>query len=232
MSRTYRELMEEESPPWLLTRDGKPFMQAIGQAKDALFWRMQQAVMTRFPAFATRTAVERLGAERGVPRALGETLESYASRVKAAWTSWTYAGTAYGLLRTLSEAGYENVQLAIYNGRRYYLNPTTRALEFVDLGSHSWLFGEIGDEYWSRFIVLFPNPLLARWVDDGVPAEDSDEANIIRGLVRRWKPAHMLCDRILIATSDETWDYFPEDGTWDDPGATWGDETAWTSWTP
>lgn len=234
MARDYREMTEEESPPWLLSVDGRPFMRAIGQQKDALLWRMQQAVMTRFPSFGTATSVERLGAERGIPRAVGEDLRTYAGRVRGAWSAWLYAGTATGLLRALYDSGYENAQLAIYNGRRYYLTPGTKALNEVELGPHSWLFRQTTDTYWARFVVLFPEPLLPRWVADGVPGSSSDEANAIRALVRRWKPAHMQCDKILIATSAWTWGYRPDGATWATQGrATWGEEaTTWTGWTP
>jgi len=231
MARDYQELMEEESPPWLLTGTGERFMRSIGQAKDGLLWRLQQAVMTRFPSYGTATAVERLGAERGIPRAVGESLAAYAGRVRGAWASWTYAGTALGMLRALYDSGYENAELAIRNGRRYYLTPVSRALNSVDLGENSWKFGVLDEPYWARFIVLFPEPLIQRWVDNGVPASNSDEANVIRALIQRWKPAHMLCDKILIATSPRTLGYFPEGETLGDrAGLTLGDNTTWTSW--
>jgi hypothetical protein len=172
VARDYKELIEEESPPWLLSADGTPFMRSIGAVKDSMVWRMQQAVMSRFPSFGTASAVGRRGAERGIPRALGESLASYAGRVRGAWTSWSYAGTALGMLRAFYDSGYaDHVQLAIFNRRRYYLTPVTRALNEVALGPHSWLFRATSDTYWARFIVLFPQPLLPRWVTDGVPGQ-------------------------------------------------------------
>lgn len=231
MARTFRELMAEISPPWLLTVSGRPFMEAIGEVKDGMLWRMFEAARLRFPTYGTADSLAAIGAERGIPRSVGESLASYAGRVRGAWASWVYAGTALGLLRALYDSGYTNVSLAIFNGRRYTLDGDRELVETV-LDEGSWKFGTLDDAFWSRFIVLFPEPLLARWVADGVPGSSSDEANLIRGLVRRWKPAHMTCSAIIIATCEETFGYYPEGGTWGDAGADLGDSTAWTSWTP
>lgn len=230
MARTLREYVLEISPPWLQTPSGGAFMSALGEVKDSLFYRAREAVRIRFFRYASADALGRAGDERGLPRAAGESLEGYRARLRGAWAAWGYAGTALGLLRILHDTGYPNAHLVIFNGRRYSLD-ADRNLITVQLAAGSWKFRGLTDTYWSRFAVLFPQPLPAAWVAGGVPASSSGEAGLIRGLVRRWKPAHMSCEAIAIATSPETWGYFPAGGTWGDAGL-WGDSTPWTIWTP
>lgn len=231
MARSFEDYMEALSPPWLLSGRGARFMRAIGQVKDGSTWRMLQALMGRYPGYATASAVGMLGAERGIDKGPGESLASYAGRVRGAWDTRAYGGTARGMLTALYVAGYTEVRLATAGGRIYWMN-ADRDVEWYVLPEGSWLFGETDSDYWSRFIVIFPEPLPADWVANGVPAESSDEAKTIKRIVRRWKPAHMDTAAIIIASSPETFDYFPEGGTWDNPGATWGDETTWTTWSP
>lgn len=230
MADNYRELMVEISPAWMVTRRGKPFVEAFGEVKDSLMYRMLEAARIRFPKYATADALAAIGAERKIPRAVGESIESYAARLRGAWDAWSYAGTAVGLLRALYDSGYTNAAVAQFNRRLYTLDADRNLVSRV-LDPGSWLFRSTADTYWSRFVVLFPLPLIQRWVDDGVPADVSDEADAIRNLIRRWKPAHMVLEEIRIGTSAETWGYFPEGGTWGDAG-TWGQHSEWTRWAP
>lgn len=231
MAKTFRSYMLDIAPPWLLTAHGQPFMQAIGMMKDSLYFRAVEAVRARFVRYSSTSALAALGVERGLPRSPGESDLSYAGRLRNAWDIWSRAGTAFGMLTALRAAGYENVYLAIFSGKLYSLDADDE-LVTEDLDPGSWKFRDVDDDYWSRFIVLFPEPLLARWVTDGVPAEDSDEANAIREIIRRWKPAHMHCDEIAIATSAITFDFYAAGTTlnaWD--RATLDtDASDWTHW--
>lgn len=233
MARTFREYMLTISPPWLQTAHGAPFVQGIGIMKDSLLFRAREAARARFPTLASNDAVNLLGTERGIFRAPGETTASYAGRVVEAWDTWAYAGTAFGILSALRGAGYDNVKLAQFNQRLYELD-VDGVLVTTVLPDGSWMFQDTADTYWARGIVIFPEPLLARWVSDGVPGSSSDEANLIRSIVRKWKPPWMLIDSIIIATCAWTWGYRTEGATWGaQDRTTWGEEsTAWTTWSP
>lgn len=229
MASTYRDYLLELAPPWLARTKGAPFMHAIGDVKDALVWRLKESVRARLVRYASDDELGAIGFERQIPRSLDtETTAAYAARLRAAWDTWLYAGTAKGLLTALFDSGFPSASVAIYNRRRFYLS-SSKALQTMTLASHSWLFGATTETNWARFIVLIPQPLPTRW-GGVIPASDSDEANLVRELIRRWKPAHMRCTSIAIATSTETWDYFPAGGTWDTTGGTWDDQTQWTIW--
>jgi hypothetical protein len=91
----------------------------------------------------------------------------------------------------------------------------------------SWTPSYVGDPFWSRFDVVFPQPLPASWQSGGVPASGSSEANFIRALIKTWSPAHATLNSIIIVTAGGVWDV--ADGTWDD-GGTW-DASTTTVWT-
>lgn len=214
MARNFKELMEEVAPPWLLTTNGRPFMRALGVQKDALTFRARQAVNLRFPRLMTADAAAALGADRGLPRAYGETLTQYTERLRKAWDAWGYAGTARGLLTALVAAGYTNAQLVIANQRRY-----TMGADYV-LHSYTLPAGSFrlrsGPHFWSEFALLFPNPLPESWQTGGIPAESSDEAKFIKALVQTWKPGHMRLADIAIEPltgGGELWGY-PEGRYW------------------
>lgn len=232
MARTFRAYLLDISPPWLLTKSGAAFMAALGEVKDSILFRLREAARIRFLRFASDDALLKAGEERGIPRSAGEDSDTYRARLIGAWDAWKYAGTALGMLRALYDSGYPNVVLVIFNGKRYSLD-AEKKLVVEDLPSGSWKFRTLEDTYWSLFDVLFIEPLPADWVANGVPASSSEEADFIRSIIRSWKPAHMACDEILVASSPETWGYFPEGGTWGgDVTATFGDSTEWERWSP
>jgi hypothetical protein len=76
--------------------------------------------------------------------------------------------------------------------------------------------------YWLDLLYLFS----ANYVFDvmnvtgGIPASNSDEANNIRRLVNRWKPATALFEDVVIHQAGEQWGY-PSTLKWGD-GHVWG----------
>ena len=110
--------------------------------------------------------------------------------------------------------------------------PTTVGATVVS-GGITWTCEALPTPFWSKFIVLFPQPRITRWVSDGTPAESSSEAQLIKGIVRRFRPAFATASEIAIATSARCWDYYPAGSTYTSPGrATWDtDATDWTHWT-
>lgn len=225
MADTYRELMLQIAPPWLATEHAAPFILGMGDVKDSLLWRMREAVKIRFPTYATNDAITMMGGERGIVRGANETRESYAARVREAWDSWESAGTAEALLKQLAGAGYAAV-IPITNGRIYSLDGDG-ALVIETLPIDSW-WVDPDPDLWAFFDVIIVAPF--PWGADPTPADGSDEAELVKRIVRKWKPSHMTCTKIVVYESGLLWGY-PTGILWGDVSYVWGD-TASTLWTP
>lgn len=202
---------------------------ALGDLKDYLADKAKMAAQVGMPLQAPSDALPKIGLGRQIPRGINESDASYAARLQGAWSTWPFAGTAFGLLTAFSQTGYPNVVLAQPNGSTFYSLDGSGNL-IVNKGV-SWTPSFVGDPFWSRFDVIFPSPLPASWVSGGVPASNSDESNLIRLLISYWKPAYATCNRIIIITAGSVWD-FPGTDLWNASGDTWNTTDATTVWTP
>jgi len=182
--------------------------------------RIRAAVKARFPdnpvgaTTATDDALAAIGGDRLLERGNNDTTQTWATRLRTAWAVWVYGGTAYGLLSQLWMLGYQNVHLTIVNGVSYTLRSYTGDpnvdLVIAPLMATSWWPNpglEPARRWWTRFAVIFDAPLPGRstgapsdWTT-AIPDAASDEANTIRRIINRWKPAFAICDRIIILTS-------------------------------
>lgn len=219
---TYRDYAISISPTWLRNAKGEVFMRSMGDVKDSLIDRTKAAVMVRFPSFAPDDGLARIGDERQMPRSIGETRAQYASRLRGAWDAWKWAGTPTGLLRALWWAGYQNCMLVIRLGKAYSLDGDLNVV-VTDLPSVTFT-----SPLWNTFRVFFPSPLPASWVSGGIPSTSSDEANGIRNIIRKWKPAFARCESVVIYQTGLTWGY-PPTLAWGGSGLTWGG--TFTEWT-
>jgi len=170
--------------------------------------------------FTRRDILERL-----MPQGPGESSAAYAARLQDAWNTWPWAGTPFGLLRALNATGYTNVVLAQVRGGKQFTLDGTGALVISSTGS--WTSTFMADPFWSRFDVIFPQPLRASWVSGGVPASNSGESNFIRSLIALWKPGSATCGRIIIVTAGKVWGS-PASQLWG--SGVWGGTT--TVWVP
>ncbi len=185
-------------PPWLLGPNGRTWLTAIGRSLDDNAERARQAVKARFPNLAPDDALAVLGEERGMPRGPGETTASYRARLLGAWDAWTWAGTPYGMLRQLLAAGYPTVYVQTQGGKQYSLasllsgNPV-QDLVVAQMATPVHLGGTPA-ELWSDFAVLIGQPWPAWW--SGAPGDSSADANFVRQLIAKWKPAHTRCVKL------------------------------------
>lgn len=184
---------------------GQAFQGALGDVEDALIDRAKQAVKARFPLLAPPDALTAIGVERQMPQGPGESWTAYAARLQDAWNTWPWAGTAYGMLRAFWATGYTNVVLAqVRGGNQYTLDAGGNLV--ISSGA-TWTPTYVGDPFWSRFDVIFPQPLPASWVAGGVPASTSNEANFIRSIAQTWKPGSATVGKITIVTAGRVLGY-------------------------
>lgn len=219
----YRDFLPDKAPPWMQDSYGRAYLTALGDALDNLALLTKDGVKARFPGYADEPGLGVLSDERGLLRVPGELAAAFAERLRAAWRSWPNAGTPLGLLQTLKVAGYTAV-LEIVNGREYSLDGSG-ALVTSTIASAGWSV-DATRTFWSKFDVLIVAPLPAGWPP--IPGDSSPEAELVRTIVRAWKPAHATCGRIAIYQSGELWGR--PTGLWGDAG-TWAGGTV-TYWTP
>ncbi len=194
-------------PTWLQRATWKKFLGEAGRAMDAAVISTKSGVKERFPDQAATDALNAMGGERQLPRAPGEADPTYAARLKDAWQTWYWGGTAFGLLRAFSTAGYATAKLEIVNGLQYQLGRSGQ-LEIFGLPSGSWLI-DSDQSYWSKFQVVFCHPgLPTGWVPN-LPTANSDEVNLLRALVRKWSPGFATCSGIVAITAGRSFGYPP-----------------------
>lgn len=193
--------------------------------------RAKYAVKARFPdnpLGATATpddALDGIGGDRQLERGTSSSSQ-FGTRLRKAWTTWAFAGTAYGVLQQLWFLGYQNVHIYIVNGAAFTLQSATGdpAADLVRYDVHttprtmpgSWwpspgLTSAVSParRWWTRYALIFDAPLPtpatgapSDWTS-AVPAARSDELNAIRRIINRWQPAYAICDRIVILTSGQ-----------------------------
>ena len=152
----YRDFIPRRlAPAWLQTPKNAAWLRASGDLKDSLVERCKNAVKARFARLAPRDGLDRIGGERQISRSPAESNSAYAERVANAWGTWRWAGTAYGVLRALRDAGYPGAYIGIVNGLLYSLDPSGLVIEKLPAGS--WAC-DATPEFWSKFVVMFPEP--------------------------------------------------------------------------
>lgn len=239
----YRDYQKALAPGWLRDEWGEAFLGAFGALKDWLASVAKEAVKARMPRLGPPDAIAELGRERGIERGAAEAEASYRERVRAAWDTWRWAGTPYGVLLAFFWAGYRpasgKVVLQAQAGKQYELrtdfDPALHAPEEalvvtnITIGD---LGGPGGTTFWSKFAVLFVNPLPPAWIPTP-PADGSNEVNAIRRLISRWKPGHALCVKLAVV-GGRLWGYPPDD-LWNSyPAQTWAQVGSGVNatWTP
>lgn len=213
----FKDWIINTAPPWLRTAEGEAFLNAIGDLYDEHLYREKEGIKARLmnTLYATADSIRAAGGERNLYQGPTETIGDYAIRIRDAWAGWTWAGTAYGVLKALSDSGYSMAVLYINKGKKYSL--TAGALTIVDIG-FEFTFNTHG---WNRFLVYFPT-MPASW-SGTPPVSGSDEANFIIDLVKLWKPAHAAFEKVVVFGTAPTWGF----STWG--GTTWSTATV-TVW--
>lgn len=251
---SFDELWRLISPPWLLRPWGEKLVTTFAAAQDEHHARSKASVKARFPTQAPGDALESIASDRGLPRAVNETLADWRARLASAWDLWPDAGTDRGILRALHWAGFDDcTAFPPYDPQdpSYVRDPAQTVIiaTAYDLGAAGR--PDAPNTSWSVFWVLVDgganniNLDLHTWDDptgwdtwgtgtdpdnwDDYGTWDFDEPlSTIEGwrsAIRTWKPAHALCPHILVFNGPSTWaDIWGSFGAWGDP-----DEGLWNT---
>lgn len=203
--KPYRTWAMQIVPTWLRGPWSEKLVSAVALPFDMLAELSRFAGASSYfsePEFAP-DALTYLGRERLMPRYPGESAAAYKARLWAAWDAWKQAGTTQGLTSQLAAWGV--------------------TAEIKEMWDWDW----DGDtDNWSRFwVVITGHPWAGtNWGEfeygDGTTygsSASADDIASVRSLVRKWKPAHMVCENIIVVINPALWAVEQPDGTWDEP---------------
>jgi hypothetical protein len=229
----YRTFQVQNAPPWLQGPNGGAFQAELGGAKDEVLDRARLGVLARMPGKMLREqdaaqveapsdALDHIGADRGTPRAPGESDAAFALRLLAVWTTNQYLGGPYGLLKALDDYGYVSVNLLYDNGRHWHLSGGVlvagAASTMITRGRPGFMFDadELLGAMWSRFGLLF--------TADAANLSGSAGQAILNSIVERWRAAATTYLGAWVILAGGTWDW-PTTQLWDDVGDVWGGDS-------
>ena len=219
-------------PGWLQGPYGQAWFRGLGSLKDSLVDRNRQGQNERFSLVASPDAVGAIAANMGIDAGFSETAAALRARLPGAFTTWTRAGSAWGLLEQLVAQGYSNVTVVTQAGIYYStpIDPVAGPVVTIPSPGSSLTLNPGG--FWNVFWVIFTTPFPSNWTSIATPLSSStapsiDELNRIRTTINNRRPGHAFCTGITAFTSGELWDYPP--GLWSDAG-TWNPGTVATTW--
>lgn len=233
---TYRQWQVTLQPTSLRGPWGERWARSLGDHKDIILTLSKEAVRARFVDDAPSDALDRMGADRDLFRALDdETDASWRSRLRGAWESWSWVGTRYGIGQAVGPLGYGYPAVYPHTEMPADSNATRWArvtLIFRGLGSWdgsaTWDSAATWDEY---------------RIEEGAETADPDVIRPqLRRVVRKWLNARDVCDRVLVTLGGLLWDLdilWDGDDVWDTGDGTteWSaiewdsseDDAAWDS---
>lgn len=169
---------------------------------------LREAVKARYPLECSPDALKFCARDRDIDIGYNENQAQMSLRLSKAWASWEKAGRPASIVEALGFAGYTNAY----------------TIEKHQDGSLAWWAFDV----WLIYPFPWPDGLLndglwgdpGLYGDGGVWASDvpPNEIELVRSVVRKWKPTHSRCRRIVFVHSGDFWD---------DPIDTWIDGGEW-----
>lgn len=182
MADNFVDYAKAHAPPWLLGEWGDKFLTVLGESRDAKTSLAREACKARMSELAPADALVRIGADRVVLQAPGESDIAFRARLLTAFDIWHAAGTEQGIKDLLGAAGCVTVVLT----------------EDQDVA------GALG--HWARFLidVFPPHPYTAPIVFGNTHVlgdtnglrlgfGDATAVDYTQIVTRRWRPAHTRC---------------------------------------
>lgn len=208
---SFATFVEQISPPWLRNTYGARFIGlCAGLFGDTIaagaFQAMRSSHLNR--ALQPADSLGFMGAERSMPRYTSESDAQYRARLQDAFDIWGRAGNKAVIEGQLHAAGFVGAVIKERN---------------------DWP-GRTPVGYWSIFWVVIPNGSHtigaaktwgggAKWGDPDFQWGASDpngEIQTIRGIVEKWRPAHVIAHQVIFQGAGSLWSEFK-----------WGDGTTW-----
>lgn len=209
-------------PEW---DDGRKVAYALGVVKDAFVERARVGLISRFPEFASTSALNVIGRDRRMTRGLGESDAAWARRL----VQWRFPrghrvrGNPFALLTQIQAYLPEKLRVRTVDRRGNWYELSRDGVESYYWNRANWNWGVFTGPDWSRFWVIIyvrlpsevgdPEALWERpkWGERkygaanahwGTTATNADHESI-RTIIREWKPAGTMQETVLIAFGDD-----------------------------
>jgi Phage tail protein (Tail_P2_I) len=229
----FRRYQPRRAPAWLQDDNTRAWHQEFGGVKDKLLDRATEAIRTRVIALAAPDALSALAAERNLERYPLEPLETFRARIQGAWNTWEFAGTSFGLVRVLEQAGWRASVV-----EHFRFNPPVE--RWLDVAAPGDVWEDVSNEVWplevwAQFNVYVANiaPVYNTspddWADVAAPGDawedESSElwdvnytvtglpVDRLRALIRKFKAANAkLVNLVVVEPETEFWSDSPPSG--------------------
>ncbi len=224
---SFRQYQQDLGP--LRDATGRAWAAGLGATKDALLRASQDALLAGAITRCPDDAVYRIGLDTNIERLPGESLDSYRARLRGAWETWSWAGTATGVRTALNLLGWWGVWL-----------PTVREIGHPDPYTHLWarfyvfITGNtVWDELtwdsgwkWDDRVTLDASELVwdSGWTWDTDTLWDvditADQLRQIRLSLRKWRNARDRVAGLAFTFGAVLWDteVWDAEWTWDAGG--------------
>ena len=237
-------------PNWMHDPVGDAYWGSVGKMFDDQVARAKAALRVRFPDDAAAAgdvdALEQQAHDRMLPRggsspgANDESLTVWAARLKAAWDTWEWDGSAKGLLLELQTQGFpmgvSTTGTSIFNhiGRRYCLDNLGNLVVTRPCGNCVNRTDKTGtvpmvlldgftldarDQFYSCFCIVFLQDIPSLTNDAG-----NVEKAVLNQTVNRWRQGgarYMGAAVVPQENSAKVWGW-PSTVRWGDTGLKWG----------
>lgn len=221
MASNYRSFFATAlSPRWARGYFGERWMGLKALFLDVIAEGFSEALRAPdlYRTAITDDALELDGQARNIPRYPTETSAQYLARLKTAWATWQSAGSPGAIVTQLTLAGFT---ATLYTPLRTHPIYGTPHGEWV---RPPLTHPVTGAPWWSRFWVVIDAPHGYTWPVWGTMTWGSFTwgfpvalGTTLRGLVRHWKAAHVVCQEIFVLGDTDT--------------PMWGHNMTWGSFT-
>lgn len=238
MSVGFRDLIRENSPPWLRRKWGERFLYVPGLVLDAFTHWAIDGVRARFPDNGDR--VDHLGAlcrDRRIVRGFAEPAEALRVRLKRWRIDHRTRGNAVSMLNQLAAylTGYA-VPMRYVNDRGTWITRDPDGTITIERLAGNWDWDTkypltARTRFW---VILYPpaelwEPLGTyadghRWAGGGGThgtTATREQVDAVRSIVRDWKAAGSRCVNIILAFDPASFDPSDPPGA-PLPDGTWG----------
>jgi len=213
--QTFRDVMEQTVPVWLLGRVGRRYLYAHQVQADAAGDALVAGVQTRFPGYYSNESLPTIGRERRILRGLFESSENYAARLRTWFDTHAHRGSALAMLEQLYLHWAPNnfpIQLIARSG----LMHTLAVDGTITRSQISWNPDATPDRWAQWWLIMY--------TDFYGNSPSVDDVNDIRAIPWAWNSAHTQGHIILLPTGAELWNS-PDPIQWSSPG-TWNSTIA------
>jgi hypothetical protein len=210
----FRESILEIAPPWLLGRIAQGIQYGCGLVIDALGEWAMEGVKARMPGVGTPDALPLIGRDRLIDRGPSETDANYALRLSRAFDTWATAGGAPTLLRALavwfSPLTTTPIRLVSNSAVWHEIDLGTLIVTKTVVGTN-WGWDAFTTRWFRGWAILDSSAApwtpdlwgAGNWGDGGTWGSNATVAQVaqIRGIVEKWKPAHVFVPNIIVTFS-------------------------------